>query len=178
MPQMPEAAGSTLPNGRGRHATATVPGNSAAHRGTAAAAATSASMRRSIAHALKCNRREECVRMSGKIAKSDPRSPRGGMKWWQPSAPRPGIAERTEMPEHPRQFRDSSGECRLMHPTSWPGALWRCGHVIWVCRVAVASAAAGGFLLAYTVQARDLFADLGVKPLQWVLFFALLFSGQ
>lgn len=27
------------------------------------------------------------------------------------------------------------GRC-LMHPTCWPGALWWCGHVIWVCRVA------------------------------------------
>src|SRR5262249_42687579 len=36
-----------LPNGRGRHPTANVPGDFAAHRGTAAAATTSASMRRS-----------------------------------------------------------------------------------------------------------------------------------
>src|SRR5262249_942845 len=36
-----------LPDGRGRHPTANVPGDSAAHRGTAAAATTSASMRRS-----------------------------------------------------------------------------------------------------------------------------------
>jgi hypothetical protein len=63
----------------------------------------------------------------------------------------------------------------LLHPACWPGALWRLGYVIWVCRVAVLSAAAGGCLLAYTVQARDLFADLGIKPLQWGVFFALLF---
>src|SRR5262249_28933293 len=37
-----------LPDGRGRHRTANVPGNSAPYRGTAAAATTSASMRRSI----------------------------------------------------------------------------------------------------------------------------------
>ena len=37
-----------LPNGRGRHPTANVPGDFAAHRGTAAAAATSASVRRSM----------------------------------------------------------------------------------------------------------------------------------
>jgi len=36
-----------LPDGRGRHSTANVPGDSAAHRGIAAAATTSASMRRS-----------------------------------------------------------------------------------------------------------------------------------
>src|SRR5262249_33047903 len=37
-----------LPNGRGRHPTANVPGDFAAHRGTAAAAATSASIRCSM----------------------------------------------------------------------------------------------------------------------------------
>src|SRR5262249_6157158 len=37
-----------LPDGRGRHRTANVPGDFAAHRGTAAAAATSASVRRSM----------------------------------------------------------------------------------------------------------------------------------
>jgi hypothetical protein len=37
-----------LPNGRGRHPTANVSGDFAAHRGTAAAAATSASVRRSM----------------------------------------------------------------------------------------------------------------------------------
>src|SRR5262249_39258340 len=63
----------------------------------------------------------------------------------------------------------------LMRPACLPGALWRCGHVIWVLRVPVVSAAAGGYLIAYTVQARDLFADLGIKPWQWAVFFALLF---
>ncbi len=59
----------------------------------------------------------------------------------------------------------------------WLGKwLWRWGYVIWVCRIAVASAVAGGILLAYTEQARDLFADLGVTKLQWVVFFALLVS--
>src|SRR5262249_15669265 len=37
-----------LPDGRGRHPTANVPGDSAAHRGTTATATTSASVRRSI----------------------------------------------------------------------------------------------------------------------------------
>src|SRR5262249_40231125 len=55
-----------LPNGRGRHASATVPGNSAAHRGTAATAAT----RRSGVHAFKCNRRDEHVRKPGEMARS------------------------------------------------------------------------------------------------------------
>src|SRR6516165_658347 len=37
-----------LPDGRGRHPTANVPGDSAAHRGAAAAATTNASVRRSM----------------------------------------------------------------------------------------------------------------------------------
>src|SRR5690349_472457 len=37
-----------LPDGRGRHPTANVPGDSAAHRGATAAATTRASMKRSI----------------------------------------------------------------------------------------------------------------------------------
>ncbi len=52
---------------------------------------------------------------------------------------------------------------------------WRCGHVIWVCRVAVAGVAAGGYLLAYTEQARDLFADLSVTPMEWGVFLILVF---
>ena len=44
------------------------------------------------------------------------------------------------------------------------------------CRVAVTSVVAGGLLLAYTVQARDLFADLGLRWWQWLIFFALAFA--
>jgi hypothetical protein len=51
-----------LPNGRGRHPTANVPGDSAAHRGTAAAASTSASVRRSmVVRSRPTNRRETSV---------------------------------------------------------------------------------------------------------------------
>src|SRR5262249_51191203 len=60
-----------LPDGRGRHRTANVPGDFAADRGTTAAAATSASVRR--CHAFKSNRQKECVQMPGKRAGSDPR---------------------------------------------------------------------------------------------------------
>ena len=66
-----------LPDGRGRHPTANVPGDFAAHRGTAAAAATSASIETFDSHAFKSYRREECVRMPEKIARSDPRTPLG-----------------------------------------------------------------------------------------------------
>src|SRR5262245_65917677 len=58
-----------LPDGRGRHRTANVPGDFAAHRGATAAATTSAS----VSHALKSNRQKECVQMPGKMARSDPR---------------------------------------------------------------------------------------------------------
>src|SRR6266540_1904801 len=60
-----------LPNGRGRHRTANVPGDFAAHRGATAAATTSASVRRSVS--FKSNRQKECVQMPGKMARSDPR---------------------------------------------------------------------------------------------------------
>ena len=58
-----------LPNGRGRHPTANVPGDFAAHRGTAAAATTSASVRRSMVVRSRPTKPEECVPMSGKIAR-------------------------------------------------------------------------------------------------------------
>ena len=58
-----------LPDGRGRHPAANVPGDFAAHRGTAAATTTSASVRRSMGRAFKANKPEECVPMSGKIAR-------------------------------------------------------------------------------------------------------------
>src|SRR5215831_8183071 len=54
-------------------------------------------------------------------------------------------------------------------------AVWRWGRVVWVCRVAVLGVVAGGILLAYTVQARDLFADLGLAWWQWLFFFVLVF---
>ena len=41
-------------------------------------------------------------------------------------------------------------------------AVWRWAFVLWVCRVPVAGALAGGVLLIFTAQARDLFADLGL----------------
>ena len=73
-------------------------------------------------------------------------------------------------------------EC-LMHPRSClPGALWRLGHVIWVCRVPVAGVLAGGYLLIGTEQARDLFADLavfhdwGFGAWRWAQFLFLVFA--
>jgi hypothetical protein len=59
---------------------------------------------------------------------------------------------------------------------SYAAMIWRWGYVLWVCRVAVASAAAGLALLAYTAQARDLFADLALVWWQWMFFLALVFA--
>src|SRR5262249_17323623 len=77
-----------LPDGRGRHPTANVPGDSAAHRGTAAAATTSVSVRRSMVVRSRPNKPEECVPMSGKIARSDPLTPFGQSGMAKPSTPR------------------------------------------------------------------------------------------
>src|SRR6516164_1235144 len=66
-----------LPDGRGRHPTANVPGDFAAHRGATAAATTSASVRRFRCHAFKSNRQKECVQMPGKMARSDSQTPLG-----------------------------------------------------------------------------------------------------
>jgi hypothetical protein len=61
-----------------RHPTANVPGDFAAHRGTAAAAITSASVRRSmVMHSINISRRGKCVLMPGKMARSAPRPPFG-----------------------------------------------------------------------------------------------------
>src|SRR3954466_9711103 len=59
-----------LPNGGGRHPTTNVPGDSAADRGTTAAATARASMKRSIVTRSRANQQEECVQMPLKIARS------------------------------------------------------------------------------------------------------------
>jgi hypothetical protein len=59
---------------------------------------------------------------------------------------------------------------------SWWAAIWRWFYVLWICRVAAASAAVGLVLLAYTVQARDMFADLALVWWQWAIFFVLVFA--
>lgn len=54
-------------------------------------------------------------------------------------------------------------------------AVWRWAFVLWVCRVPVAGALAGGVLLIFTAQARDLFADLGLGLWQWMALIILIF---
>src|SRR5450756_2300023 len=65
-----------LPDGRGRHPTGNVPEDFAADRRTATAATTSASVRRPMVMRSRA-RREECVPMPGKMARSAPRPPFG-----------------------------------------------------------------------------------------------------
>src|SRR5215813_364847 len=55
-----------LPNGRGRHPTANVPGDFAAHRGTAAAATTSAGARRSMVMHSRATDRRSASKCQGK----------------------------------------------------------------------------------------------------------------
>jgi hypothetical protein len=94
-----------LPDGRGRHRTANVPGDFAAHRGTAAAATTSASMRRSMScvqeqptEGVRPNARE-----NGQIRPSIKRSGYRGAGSGQ--APRVCLARRPGKREHRCRFR-------------------------------------------------------------------------
>jgi hypothetical protein len=65
----------TPSRGRGRHPPTDVPGDSAAHCGTAAAATTGASMRPFDGRAFSINRQQECVRMPRNIPRSDLKTP-------------------------------------------------------------------------------------------------------
>ena len=105
-------------DGRGRDPTAHVPGDFAADRRTTAAASACAGLRRSIGHALKSNRREECVqnpRENGQISCSPTVSgcPRYG------SGPRhpPVLPERRKTQKF-ALVRGSYGESqvRTLHP--------------------------------------------------------------
>jgi hypothetical protein len=66
-----------LPDGRGRHPAANVPGDFAADRGTTAAAATSAGVRRSMVMHSRVADGRSASQMPGKIARSAPRPPFG-----------------------------------------------------------------------------------------------------
>ena len=72
-----------LPDGRGRDPTANVPGDIAAHCGTAAAATTSASVRRSMVMRSRATAGRSAPECQGKMARSDTRTPLG----------RPGMLE-------------------------------------------------------------------------------------
>ncbi len=66
-----------LPDGGGRHPTANVPGNSAAHRGTATAATTSASVTCSMGMRPRATDGRGVSQCQAKMARSDPRPPCG-----------------------------------------------------------------------------------------------------
>src|ERR1039457_3127102 len=111
-----------LPDGRGRHLTANVPGDYAADRRTATAATTSASVRRPMVMRSRA-RREECVPMPGKMARSAPstivRASRGaGNRRHLASVLRQGRKTRILTP-----VWESSGESRFrgLFGESWIG---------------------------------------------------------
>jgi hypothetical protein len=74
-----------LPDGRGRHPTANVPGDSAAHRGTAAAATTSASMRRSTVMRSRATDRRSASECQGKRPDQAVKHRSDGRKCREPS---------------------------------------------------------------------------------------------
>src|SRR5262249_12447955 len=79
-----------LPDGRGRHPTTNVPGDSAAHRAIAAAPTTSASVSRSIVmrSCVQQQRREPRAQMPGNWPNQPPSSTVRAAWCWSPSAPR------------------------------------------------------------------------------------------
>src|SRR5919198_1202459 len=58
----------------------------------------------------------------------------------------------------------------------WLHGVWRWCRVLWVCRIPAASVLAAGALLAFTPQALDLFADLGLSWDGFAVFFGLVFA--
>src|SRR6516162_11594841 len=103
-----------LPDGRGRHPTANVPRDFAAHRGTAAAVTTSASVRRSMSciqeqptAGVRPNARE-----NGRIRPSTKRS--DYPRCWERSAPRVWSCKRAGKTRTLMPVWDSSGEYRVI----------------------------------------------------------------
>src|SRR5215211_5819787 len=63
----------------------------------------------------------------------------------------------------------------FLSPRLWRAVL-RWVHVLWVCRVSVASVVLGFVIVLKVPQAQDLFADTSFGALAWGLFFAVAFS--
>jgi len=103
---------SRLPNGRGRHSTADVPGDSAADRGTAAAAAARASMRRPCS----CVHHQTTGGVRPNARKNDQISPSIAVRTARGDGSRPRHPP--VLPEHRKSAKiyagsGSSGETRL-----------------------------------------------------------------
>ena len=94
-----------LPDGRGRHPTANVPGDFAAHRRTAAAATTSASMRRPMVMRSGATDGRSASKCQGKWTHHAAQRPSGRLERRRRSAWRPMIAEKPEKREHSHQVR-------------------------------------------------------------------------
>src|SRR5262249_53277302 len=104
-----------LPDGRGRHRTTNVPRDFAAHRGTTAAATTSAGVRRSMVIRSRATAGRRATKCPGKMARSDSPSPFG--------VPEVLVAVRTSLVSCKRAGKtrifmpvwDSSGESILKY---------------------------------------------------------------
>src|SRR6266540_3199347 len=102
-----------LPNGGGRYPTTNVPGDSAADRGTTAAATTRASMKRSIVTRSSAIDRRNASRCPVKIARSTPR-PSFGLPELLVAIHTSRLASRDAAKSLLSMLvSESSGECRL-----------------------------------------------------------------
>src|SRR5262249_54365264 len=99
-----------LPDGRGRHRTANVPGDFAADRRTAAEAAARTSMRRSMVMRPRAPEREDCGQMPRQTDTSAPRMPLRARIAGHQSPTGSVLPASRENHYHPRQVLGSSGE--------------------------------------------------------------------
>jgi Transposase DDE domain group 1 len=94
-----------LPDGRRRHPTANVRGDFAAHRRTAVAATTSASVRRPMTMRSTSTDGRSAPKCQGKWPDQAARLPSRHVEWRQQSAPRAGLAGKPEKRKHLHQPR-------------------------------------------------------------------------
>ncbi len=98
-----------LPDGGGRHPTANVPGNSAAHRGTATAATTSASVTCSMGMRPRATDGRGVSQCQAKMARSDPRPP---VRAARGAGSRPHLASALQERRKSANIHASSGGIR------------------------------------------------------------------
>src|SRR5205823_2200537 len=104
--------------GRGRHPTAHVPGDFAAHCGTTAATNTSTGMRQPMVMRSRATNGRSATKCQGKQPDQADRLPSGRVEWWQQSAPRAGLVGRPEKRKYSRRFGVHLGNVGLnQNPT-------------------------------------------------------------
>src|SRR5437764_1286014 len=91
-------------DGRGRHPTAHVSGDFAAHCGTTAAINTSTGMRQPMVMRSRATNGRSATKCQGKQPDQADRLPSGRVEWWQQSAPRAGLVGRPEKRKYSRRF--------------------------------------------------------------------------